>query len=244
MLKDIFLAIIQASTEFLPISSSGHLALFSNFLSQPNLYFFTVLHLSSLLAILIFTRREIATLLTFDKKYRKMWLYVIIGSIPAALFGFLYEDVIERTLSSFLYLGIAFIFTGVVLFLTKFAKARSELNGKNAFLVGLFQVLALFPGVSRSGITISSALFLGIDKEKAVKFSFLLFIPLSLGAFILELKKFYFNASLLISFIVCFILSLVFVNIIFIIVKNGKLWWFSIYCFVIGSISLLLHFTD
>ena len=220
MLKDIFLAIIQASTEFLPISSSGHLALFSNFLSQPNLYFFTVLHLSSLLAILIFTRREIATLLTFDKKYRKMWLYVIIGSIPAALFGFLYEDVIERTLSSFLYLGIAFIFTGVVLFLTKFAKARSELNGKNAFLVGLFQVLALFPGVSRSGITISSALFLGIDKEKAVKFSFLLFIPLSLGAFILELKKFYFNASLLISFIVCFILSLVFVNIIFIIVKN------------------------
>jgi len=241
MLKAILLAVIQAATEFLPVSSSGHLALVSNLVSEPDLFFFTALHLASLIAVIIFTRREIADLLSFKPEHRQMWLYLIVATVPAAAFGLLFKKGIEGTFSSFLLIGIAFIFTGVILFLTKFAKKRSKLNAKNALIIGLFQTLALFPGVSRSGMTISSALFSGIEREKAVKFSFLLFIPLSLGAFILEAgESFYFDMPLLASFLVCLIASLAFLNLLFFVVKKGRFWMFSIYCIVIGVVALLL----
>ncbi len=283
MLNKILLAAIQAATEFLPISSSGHLALVSNLISQPDLFFFTVLHLSSLIAVIIFTRKEIGCLLSFNRQYRKMWLYLAVATAPAALFGFFFRGKIEETFSSFLFIGIAFIFTGIILFLTKFqenrfaitsipwrggfplrfsvvrkvflyfpipSKTYSNLNIKNSLVIGLFQILALFPGVSRSGMTISSALSLGIDREKAIKFSFLLFIPLCLGAFVLEMREellemgnfFCFDLSLIISFFVCLILSLSFLNLLLFIVKKRKFWAFSIYCFVIGFVSLSLYF--
>jgi undecaprenyl-diphosphatase len=232
MAREIFLAVIQAATEFLPVSSSGHLALVSGLISEPDVFFFTVLHLSSLIAVVIFTKEEILHLVRFEAQYGKMWMYVIIATVPAALFGFFFKGIIERSFSSLLFLGTAFIFTGFVLFVTKFARTRSALNAKNSLLIGLCQVLALFPGISRSGITISSALFLGIEKEKAVKFSFLFKIN----------EKPYVSLSLLVSFFVCLILSLFFLNLLFFIVKRGKLWVFSIYCFMIGALSLLLHF--
>lgn len=242
MINEILLAVIQAVTEFFPISSSGHLALVSNLISQPNLFFFTVLHLASLIAVLIFTRKELAALLTFDKKYRKLWIYLIIATIPAALFGFFFKNIIEKTFSSFLFLGVAFLFTAIILFLTKFTKAYYKLNFKNSLFIGLFQIFALFPGISRSGMTISSALFLGIEREKAVKFSFLLFIPLSIGAFLLELEEFYFSLSLFISFVLCSVLSLLCLNLLLLIVKRGKFWLFSIYCFVLSILSFVLYF--
>lgn len=244
MLNEIFLAVVQAATEFLPISSSGHLALFSNLISKPNLFFFTALHLASLAAVIIFTRKEIADLLTFRKQYRKMWLYLIVATLPAASFGFLGRHIIKNAFSSFLFIGIAFIFTGLILYSTKFSKKRLELNAKNSLVIGLFQALALFPGISRSGMTISSALFLGVDREKAVKFSFLLFMPLSALAFVLEAREgFYLSLSLLVSFLLCFVLSLVFINLLFLIVKKEKFWIFSLYCFLAGVVSLFLYFS-
>lgn len=243
MLKDILLAVIQAATEFLPVSSSGHLALAANFISQPNLFFFTTLHVASLIAVIIFTRKELKALCRFDKEGRSLWLYLIIATIPAALSGFFLRNIIEKTFSSTAFIGSAFIFTGIVLFLTRYSRVSSDLNIKNAGLIGVFQALALFPGVSRSGMTISSALFSGIEKEKATKFSFLLFIPLSVGAFALELsKEFYFNLSLVVSFFVCLVLSLLFLQVLFFIVKKEKFWLFSIYCFAIGGASLFRHY--
>jgi len=241
MLNKIILAVVQAATEFLPISSSGHLALISNLISEPDLFFFTTLHLASLIAVIIFTRDEMRDLLSFKKEYRKMWIYLVIATIPAACIGFLFKGTIEKAFSSLLFLGGAFIFTGAILFLTKFAKRQDSLNAKNSILIGLCQTLALFPGVSRSGMTISSALFLGIEREKAVKFSFLLFIPLSLGAFLLEAGEgAYFNLSLAVSFFACLIFSLIFLNILLFVVKKEKFWMFSIYCLAIGLISLVL----
>ena len=242
MTNEILLAIIQAVTEFLPISSSGHLALISNLIGTPDLFLITILHFASLLAVVIFLRKEIKQLLSFDKKYSKLWIFLIIGTIPAALFGFFFKSIINSSLSSFLVLGISFLFTSVILFITKFAKEYSNLNIKNSLFIGLMQVLALFPGVSRSGITISSGLFSGLNREKAAKFSFLLFIPLELGAMILELGEFYFSYTLFIALVICFILSLVFLNILYIVVKNGKFWLFSIYSFIIGLIALYLYF--
>jgi len=240
MVSKIFLAIVQAATEFLPVSSSGHLALFSNIISEPDLYFISVLHAASLIAVIIFTRKELWSLISFKKPYRRMWLYLILATIPALLSGFLFRDVIERMFSSVTFLGIAFIFTGFILFITKFTRTRNALNSTNSLVIGLFQALALFPGVSRSGMTISSALFLGIEREKAAKFSFLLFIPLSLGALVLSAKdKLYIDAALIISFVTCAIFSLIFLNLLYIIVKKGKFWMFSFYCFAAGIASLL-----
>ena len=241
MLNELFYAVLQAATEFLPVSSSGHLALVSNIIGKPDLFFFTALHLASLIAVLIFTRKEIFKLIAFEKNYRKMWVFLIIATIPAALFGFLFQDFIEQTFSSYLFLASAFFFTGTILLLTRFFKARSNLTWKNSLFIGIAQALALFPGISRSGMTISSSLFSGIKKEEAVKFSFLLFIPLALGAFILELEDYYFDLSLAVSFVLCTLLSILFLNLLYYVVKTNKFWIFSVYCFLFSMVSLLLY---
>lgn len=241
-MNEIILAIIQAITEFLPVSSSGHLALFSNLINEPNLFLITILHIASIFAILIFTRKEIVELFTFNKQARKIWLYLIIATIPAALFGFFFNEFIVAAFNSFLFLGISFMFTGVILLLTKFAHRTDKLNSKNALIIGLFQILALFPGISRSGMTISAGLFLGINKEKAVKFSFLLLIPLAIGASILNFGEAYFSFILVLAFIITFLLSLVFLNVLMYVIKKDYFWLFSIYLFMIGLISLGLYF--
>lgn len=242
MLNEIIYAIIQSATEFLPVSSSGHLALISNIISKPDLFLFTALHLASLFAVLVFTRKEIIELFQFKEESRKLWIYLIIATIPAALFGFFFKETIEKAFSSYLFLGIAFMFTGIILLVTRFSKGYSELNIKSSIIIGLFQVLALFPGISRSGMTISAGFFSGIDREKAAKMSFLLFIPLALGAFVLELNNFTINAAIIISFFICAILSFLFLSLLTTIIKKGKFWMFSFYCFVIGLICLMLYF--
>jgi len=242
MINEITLAIIQAATEFLPVSSSGHLALASNLISEPNLFFITFLHLASLLAVLIFVRKELFFLLKFNKESNKLLAYLIIATIPAALIGFLFSDVVERMFSSYLFLSIAFFFTGCVLLLTKIKIRPKKQTWKNSLLVGLFQAIALFPGVSRSGITISVATLSGIKKEKAAKFSFLLFIPLSLGAIILNSGEAYINFSLIVAFILCFVLSLAFLNLLYLIIKKDYFWMFGIYCFLISILSFILYF--
>jgi len=243
MLIELLLAVIQSATEFLPVSSSGHLALVDLILKQnPNLFFFTTLHLASLLAVIIFTRKEIGGLLSFRKEYRRLWIYLIIATIPAMLFGLLFKDMIERAFSSLLFLGLAFMFTGVILFFTKFARVTGKLSLKKSLLIGIFQALALFPGVSRSGMTISSGMFSGIEKEKAARFSFLMFIPVSLGAFLLELNNFYIDAGIITAFFVCVVFSLLFLNLLVFVIKKDKFWIFSIYCWIIGILSLILFF--
>ncbi len=234
------MAIIQAATEFLPVSSSGHLALFQNLISKPDMFLITMLHFSSLLAVLIFLRKELKQLLMFKEK--KLWFFLIIATIPAVIFGLFLKSFIESTFSSLLYIGIFFLFTSTILFSTKFAKTGKKLNWKNSLFIGIFQALALFPGISRSGMTISSSFISGIKKEQAFKFSFLLFIPLVIGANILELGNMYFSLSLLIAFVLCFILSYLFLHLLFIIVKKKKFWLFSIYTFILALISLFLYF--
>jgi len=242
MLYEIFLAFVQAATEFLPISSSGHLALISNLISEPSLFLISILHLASLLAVLIFLRKEIFLLLSFDKKYRKMWAFLAIGTLPAALFGLFFHNTIERSFSSFFFIGLGFLLTGILLFLTKFSYTFSELNFRSSFLIGLIQILSLFPGVSRSGITISSGLFLGLKREEAFKFSFLLFIPLVIGANLLEFGEAFFSFSLFLSFVLCFIFSLFFLNLLYYVMRKGKFWIFCFYAFFIWLISLILGF--
>lgn len=244
MLNEIILAVIQAVTEFLPVSSSGHLALVSKLfgIGSGNLFFFTVLHIASLLAVLIFTRKEIMQLLSFDKKYYELWIYLIVATIPAGLAGYYFHDFFAAAFNSYLMIGVAFLVTGLVLLSTKNTKVFSKLNVKNAFAIGVAQIAAILPGISRSGVTISSGMFLGLNREKAARFSFLLFIPLSLGAVILESGKAYFSWGLAVSFLITLFLSLIFLNLLMGVIKKGKFWLFSFYCFAVGLISLGLYY--
>jgi undecaprenyl-diphosphatase len=246
-ITSILLAFIQAATEFLPISSSGHLALFSQILGkESSLFFFVVLHFASLLAVIIFVRKEILGLLSFRKEYRKLWIYLIIGTLPAAIVGLLFNDLVEQMFSSLLFLSGAFIFTGIILLSTKTLNTNKneKLSNKKSLIIGLFQILALFPGISRSGMTISSALFQGIDREKVARFSFLLFIPLSIGALFLEtvrLESVTINSTLIISFFVTLIFSILFLNLLVKILKAGKFWVFGVYCLILGIITLIIY---
>ena len=171
-----------------------------------------------------------------------MWIYLIIATIPAVIVGLLFKTAVQTALSNYLFLGAAFIFTGLILLLTKFFKGKGKINLKSSLLIGLFQALALFPGVSRSGMTISAGMFSGVERKKATKFSFLLLIPLVLGAMVLEIGKFYFSWSLLISFLVCFVLSLFFLNLLYTIISKGYFWGFGIYCFLMGILSWIIYF--
>jgi len=242
MLNEIILAIVQSATEFFPVSSSGHLALISSIISQPNIFLFTVLNFASLLAVIIFTRKEIIKLLYFDDKSKKKWIFLIIGTIPAGAFGYFFKDFIETQFNSLPFIGCAFLITGLVLFFTKNVKPFTHLGISNSFAIGVAQMFAIFPGISRSGMTISSAKFLGLDSEEAFKFSFLLFIPVSIGAMILEIGEFYFNTSLVVSFIITFVLSLIFLNLLHGIITKNKFWIFSFYCFVISAVTFIVYF--
>jgi undecaprenyl-diphosphatase len=241
MIIEILLALVQAATEFLPISSSGHLALLSNIISEPDLSFFVMLHLASLVAVVIFTRKEIVSLFRFDKEAINMWKLLIIATIPAASLGYFLSDLIENVFTSYLFLSIAFTFTGAVLISTKNCKGNSLLNKRKSIFVGILQALALFPGVSRSGMTISAGLLSGVDRKRMAKFSFLLFIPLSLGAFILQFDKVQIDLITVISFFLCLFASILFLNILLKILEKGKFWIFSVYCFAAAVISFIFY---
>jgi undecaprenyl-diphosphatase len=249
MLDEITLAIIQAATEFLPISSSGHLALFGNLFSKVDLFYYTLLHLASLIAIIIFTRKDIYKLIIFDKDYYKLWGYLIIGIIPASLFGLLFYNLIETAFNSLIAISISFFFSGIIITGSKFFQnKKGKLNKNRSLVIGLSQILALFPGVSRSGTTISFGMYSGLKKEEAFKFSFLIAIPLILAAFIKEsiplfftTNTTFFRTDFLIGFILCFFLSLLFLKILYIIIKKNYFWLFGIYCFLMSIITLLIY---
>ncbi len=192
------LAIIQGITEFLPISSSAHLILPSEVLGWPDqgLAFDVAVHVGSLLAVLIYFRQDVWLLATnwgkqlsfqqHDKQQATLAWLVIFATIPAGLAGLLFNDFIEEHLRSSLVIAVTTILFGVVLLLSeRFSKMtvnEYNLGWKRALLIGLAQMLALIPGTSRSGITMTAALFLGLTRTAAARFSFLLSIPLILAA--------------------------------------------------------------
>lgn len=194
------LGVLQGLSEFLPISSSGHLALARGWLHMPeiNLFFISVLHLGTLAAIISIYQKELKEIL-WPKRlkntfYRRVGL-IIVATLPA-ISGIFIKPLIEHSLNQLTWIGCAFILTGLYLFFTKKKSTETTFSNRDqwqqrisypkAILIGISQVLALFPGVSRSGWTIATALFLNIPPKDAVFFSFLLAIPTIIGAAIWE----------------------------------------------------------
>lgn len=262
-LKYIILGIIQGLTEPLPISSSGHLVIFKNLFnlnSLNDLNFEIIVNFASFLAISFIYRKDITKLIkdsinylkTKNYKYYHSFKYIlliILACIPAGILGFIFKDKIDLISSNVKYIGIALLITSLALFIVKKIdgiKNNNNITYKDSVIIGLFQGVALLPGISRSGATLTGGLLRNIKKEDAVKFSFMLYLPISIASFILGIKDFTTSSNfnnLYISYILGFIFSLFttyfttkwFINII----KKKKLIYFSIYCFIVGLLVLI-----
>lgn len=250
LLQAILLGFVQGVTEWFPISSSGHLAIIQSlFGMNVPMAFDIFLHFASLIVIIFVFYKDIKEiiigLIKKDKKYINLFLCLIIASIPAGILGFLFSDLIENIFSEILFIGIFLIITSAILYSTKFVKNKNkELNFKNSFVIGLFQAFAILPGISRSGSTISAGLLQGIDPKESARFSFLLSIPVILGASILGLKDFnQINniAYLLIGSLVTIITGIFTLKFLLRIIDKNKFNNFSVYCFILGMIIVISY---
>lgn len=238
LIEAIILAVIQGITEWLPVSSSGHLAILEHFFGiQENIAYDVLLHFATLIVILFVFRKRIIEYI----KTPKYWLFIIIGTIPIAIVGFLIEPYIQAIFNSMLTVGIMLLITATFLHFADKVNKKIPLNTKKSFIVGLFQALAIMPGVSRSGSTISGAKFLGISKKEAVEFSFILAIPAILGATILKLTeiKAGINTNMIIGSIITIIISYFALNLLIKVVQKNKLKYFSYYCLIVGLLLII-----
>ena len=260
-LKFLLLGLIQGFTEPLPISSSGHMVIAQYFLDIPNLDYFLeiLLHFASLIAILILFKERIIKLIVGNfnylirrnKEFRSDFDYailIIIGVIPAALIGILLKDFFESFLT-LLAVGISLLITGTFLFLVQkpsVDNTKTTITKTDALIVGLVQVLALFPGISRSGSTFVGGLFRKIKFETLIEFSFMLYIPISLGAMIYEMFKVesfvsYQPFSLSVAFIATLVSTYFAFKLFVHLVKLGNLKYFGVYCYCAGLLAVILY---
>ncbi len=250
IIQALVLSIVQGITEWLPISSSGHLAIFQNIFGFQNLPFDVFLHFASILAVIIIFRKDIKKLFNFkDKQNLRYWGILILALIPAGIVGILFKDQIASFFSSMTYLGIFFMLSGGIVYSTKFYKVKKDkkMNWFDSLFIGFAQALAILPGVSRSGSTISGGLFRGLKKEEAVKFSFFLAVPVILGASLLEAKDLVVQnlsySILALSFVVTLIVSIFAIKLLLKIVRGNKFHLFGIYNFFVGLIVLCWSLT-
>lgn len=247
----IILGIIQGLTEFLPVSSSGHLVLLSRvFELHQDVVIDAFLHLGTLAALGFYFRARIGRLISglFGRgepmRERGWAAYIVLGSIPIGLAGLLLQDPIESTFAAPGFAAGMLLVTGLLLLATRFARPRrSELELRDAVLIGLAQAVALLPGISRSGATIATGLWLGLDRDLAFEFSFLLSIPAVLGANLLQLSRLCRVDNLpglLLGGLVAFFLGWLSLSILRAAVRRGRLGWFGLYCLGVGSIGLIL----
>jgi len=242
-INSILLGLLQGFTEFFPVSSSGHLVIAQSFIpgfSQPGVLFDVILHAGTVLSVIIYFYKE---LLNISKKYI---YYLLLGTVPAAVIGLLFESVIESAFRSTFLVGIALIITGMINFLTdKKTDKKEKLNYKNSFIVGVFQSLAIIPGISRSGATIFAGSKAGIERKKAAQFSFLLSIPAIVGANIFQLIKYSSSNQTnifiyFLGFIAAFVSGYLAIKVVlkFLYLRKFKL--FSYYCIFVGILTILL----
>ena len=249
LLQAIILAVVQGLTEWLPISSSGHLVIAQKLMGLTLPVAFDVfLHLGTLIAVVAFFWRDIARILkaffTFDRANPdfKMAVYIIIGTIPTAIIGLAFEGFFESLFSSARDVGFAFIITGVLLLATKFRGGAKKLSWLTSFIIGVVQGISIAPGISRSGSTISIGLLSGVDKEQVFKYSFLLSIPAILGATILKYNEIAVSDMGLLTIMAAAIAAVVgYVAIVLVrrVLLSKKFYLFAIYCFLAGLLVLL-----
>ncbi len=247
LFQAIILGLIQGITEWLPISSSGHLVLAQYFFGiQQPLALDVMLHLGTLFVLFIFFRKELIELtlgiLKRDKKAIKLLAMIIIATIPTALFGFFFRDFLESLFSNMLFTGLGFVITAVWIFISRFPeKKNKELNYMHAFFIGCAQAISIVPSISRSGATIATGLLFGVKKEEAAKFSFIIAIPAILGAALLTLKDMAAITDIvpvMIGTLTAAVAGYLSLSLLMSIIKKNKFYNFAWYCLVLGLVVL------
>ena len=251
LLEAILLGIVQGLAEFLPISSSGHLALTKQLfgLNEPNMPFIIVVHLGTLLPVLIIYRKDIWELI--KKPFQKLTALLIIATLPAVVVALLFDDRIEEAFVSLHFLAGGFIITGLALMLTdriKFLHKKGEdISPLDALLIGIAQGIAVFPGISRSGSTIAAALGRKITREDAAKFSFFMSIPAILGAAVLYTAQIITGRvaigtldplTLGAGFIAAALSGYLAINSLLAIIRKAKLRYFAYYVFLLAGVII------
>lgn len=249
-LEAIMLGIIQGLTEFLPISSSGHLVLMQKLfgLKEGNLTFDTMLHLGTLLAVLIIFWADIISMI--KKPFSRLTILVVIGTIPTAIIGLALKDFFEQLFASGSTIGVEFIITGLILWWAESRpyghKQLAEVTLTDAGIIGVMQGIAIFPAISRSGLTIAGALFRGIERDTAARFSFLLSIPSILGAVVLQAKDLgaqglgdFQLLPMLVGTIISAIFGYMAIKWMLKLIAKGKLKYFSYYVWVLGAVIVV-----
>lgn len=263
-LKYIFLGLLQGFTEPIPVSSSGHVVLAQHWLGLhiSGLGFEVLVNFASLIAVLLIYRHDLLRLIAGawayirhkdkDKQSEfRFALYLVVGTIPAAILGVLFNDFIGEELKGIRTIAITLILTGIALWFIRKKigdKHDKDLTFKDALIVGLAQAVALIPGISRSGATIVAAMARGMKRGTALRYSFFLYIPVSLGSLVLEgstLVKDMSEAGLWLPYLLAFIASLIasyyslrwFMGVM----ERGKLHYFTLYCLIVGVAVLLFN---
>lgn len=264
LIKAIILGVVQGFTEFLPISSSGHLVLGGQILGfqHSGVAFEVFLHLGTLVAVLVVFRSEVSAMIIAPFAYLKgkrdeetkhflLWdLCIIISTLPAVVVGLFFKDAITGFFDNVLVVYCMLLVTAAIMILTRHLPTRDEpINGWRSLLVGCAQACAILPGLSRSGSTIFMGMLLGIDREKIARFSFIMSIPAILGAAVLQLGDMVgepIPSSYIVNIVAGSIASAISgyfaIKLLLDIIKKNRLQWFGYYCATISSMGLFHYF--
>jgi undecaprenyl-diphosphatase len=253
------LGLIQGLTEWLPVSSTGHLRIAAHYLGLTTTPFFNLmLHLGTLIVVLFYFRKDIRNILTallrfdFKSEYGTIIPLIVVATIPTAIIGLIYVEFLESSLQSLIIVGTTFIIGASLVYASRLGKEDTEIiTYQTALIIGLAQGLAIFPGLSRSGATISTALLLGLKREKAFKFSFLLSVPAILGDTAVEAFKQRGQialsgigaAELVIAVLITIVVGYMAIRIVSKAVKSKKFHYFAIYTWLLGIaiVALVLN---
>jgi len=261
-IKVIILGIVQGLTEFLPVSSSGHLVLTGKIfkLHSENIYLEVFLHFGTFMAVVIIFRNDIYGILKalWDRVisgkragdsiyYQNLFYCLLIGTVPALVLGIIFKDFVENAFDNTSLTSLMLILTGLFLFFTRYSRVKKEsVRFLDSLIIGLAQGLALLPGISRSGFTIGAGLFRGIKGTRAAEFSFLLSLPAIFGASLLKLKESLDQklspdtmALYLLGALFAFLFGYIAIKSLLRVLKKGKFEYFGYYCIIVGILSLV-----
>jgi undecaprenyl-diphosphatase len=250
LIEALILAVVQGLTEWLPLSSSGHLVITQKLLElDPPLIFDVMLHVGTLIVVIIVFRKDIVDIIKavakrdFETEEGKLALLIIVGSVPIAVIGLFFHDVIESLFSNLLAVGVALIITGSVLIFSEKRVGKRKMGIPDSLLVGLAQGAALIPGISRSGITVATGLLRKIGKATAFRYSFLLSVPAVLGATVMESRDIVMGnidmAPLFLGATISMIVGYVSLKLLQRIIMNEKFHLFAYYCWAVGIAIIL-----
>ncbi len=251
-IETVILGVLQGLTEWLPVSSSGHLALAKEFFGwQPPVIFYVLLHLGTLVVVAAFFRKDIVKVLAalarrdFSSEWGRLGVCVVVGSVPTAIIGYVFEGLFESFFENLLVVGVALLATGFLLFFSERREGDKALSYLDSLLIGIAQGIAIIPGVSRSGATISTGLLRRMKREIVFRFSFLLSIPAVLGATVAEsgdlglLVGELDVAAVAVGVVASMIVGYLSLKILQRIIIEQRFHWFAFYCWAVGTLVVV-----